>query len=97
MNTAASDENGRQRIVTEIWRRGDLLFSDEAKISFGTNGVLHVWCHKGEEYLLQCCDFTVKHSPSVMVWGSMSYYGVGSLASKTRRPRRHSCLPRSSR
>ena len=54
-------------------------FSDEAKISIGTNGALHVWRRKGVEYLLQCCNFTVKHSASVMVWGSMSCYGVGSI------------------
>ena len=61
----------------EAWR--SVLFSNEAKSSIGTDEALHVWRCKGEEYLLQCCDLTVKHSPSVMVWGSMSYYGVRSL------------------
>ena len=30
----------------EAWR--SVLFSDEAKISIGTDGVLHVWCCKGK-------------------------------------------------
>ena len=64
-----------------------------AKISIGTDRALHVWRRKGEEYLPQCCDLTVKLSPSVMVWGSMSYYGVGSLVRLEGRI--DSCLPKS--
>ena len=38
-----------------------------------------MWRRRGEEFIPECCDSTVKHPVSVMVWGSMCYHGVGSL------------------
>ena len=56
-----------------------VLFTDESKVSMGNDGALYVWRRKGEEFLPECCDRTVQHAASVMVWGSMCWYGVGSL------------------
>ena len=57
-----------------------VLFTDESKVSIGNDGALYVWRRKGEEFLPECCDRTVQHAASVMVWGSMCWHGVGSLA-----------------
>ena len=56
-----------------------VLFTDESKVSIGNDGALYVWRRKGEEFLPECCDRTVEHAASVMVWGSMCWHGVGSL------------------
>ena len=55
------------------------FFTDESKVSIGNDGALYVWRRKGEEFLPECCDCTVQHAASVMVWGSMCWHGVGSL------------------
>ena len=49
------------------------------KVSIGNDGALYVWRRKGEEFLPECCDRTVQHAASVMVWGSMCWHGLGSL------------------
>ena len=56
-----------------------VLFTDESKVSIGYDGALYVWRRKGEEFLPECCDRTVQHAASVMVWGSMCWHGLGSL------------------
>ena len=56
-----------------------VLFTDESKVSIGNDGALYVWRRKGEEFLPECCDRTVQHAASVMVWGSMYWHGLGSL------------------
>ena len=56
-----------------------VLFTDESKVSIGNDGGLYVWRGKGEEFLPECCDRTVQHAASVMVWGSMCWHGLGSL------------------
>ena len=56
-----------------------MLFSDESNVSTGSDGVLYVWRRKGEEFFPECCDRAVQHPISVMIRGSMSWNGVGSL------------------
>ena len=56
-----------------------VLFTDESKVSIGYDGALYVWRRKGEEFLPECCDRTVQHAASVMVWGLMCWHGLGSL------------------
>ena len=56
-----------------------VLFTDESKVSIGNDGALYIWRRKGEEFLPKCCDHTVQHAASVMVWGSMCWHGLGSL------------------
>ena len=62
---------------SEEWK--SVLFSDESKVSIGSDGVMYVWRRKDEEFLPECCDRAVQHPISVRVWGSMSWNGVGSL------------------
>ena len=46
-----------------------MLFSDESKITIGSDGALHVWRRKGEDFVVERCDASVKHPVGVMVWG----------------------------
>ena len=58
-----------------------ILWSDESKFNmFGSDGKKSVWRKPGEEYKPECLQPTVKHGGgNVLVWGCMSYSGVGSL------------------
>ena len=59
------------------WKR--VLFSDESKISLGSDGKTFVWRRAGEENASCCTVPTVQYPISVMVWGCMAASGVGSL------------------
>ncbi len=57
-----------------------VLWSDESKINFGSDGVKRAWRHPGEEYNDKYVLPTVKHGGgSVIVWGCMSAAGTGEL------------------
>jgi len=62
------------------WKK--VLWSDESKFNlFGTDGVVKVWRKTNEEYNSKCMRATVKHGGgNVIVWGCMSWNGVGLLA-----------------
>ncbi len=57
-----------------------VMFSDESKfcISFGNQGP-RVWRKRGEAQNPCCLRSSVKFPQSVMVWGAMSFAGVGPL------------------
>ena len=61
------------------WRTGNVFFSDEVKISIGSDGCLYVWRRKGEEFSAECCQPVVQHPTSIMLWGCISFQGLGSL------------------
>ena len=56
-----------------------VLSTVESKVNIGNDGALYVWRRKGKEFLSECCDSTVQHAASVMVWGSMCWHGLGYL------------------
>ncbi len=57
-----------------------VLWSDESKINFCSDGVKRAWQHPGEEYKDKYVLPTVKHGGgSVIVWGCMSDAGTGEL------------------
>lgn len=64
----------------EFWRK--ILWSDESKFNrISSDGPVKVWRKSNEAYQLACMRGTVKHGGgNVMVWGCMSYNGVGQLA-----------------
>lgn len=63
---------------TEDWKR--VIWSDETKISiFGSDGIQYVRRRPGEDLLPECLNVTVKHPLSVMIWGCMSWHGVGRI------------------
>lgn len=62
----------------EMWER--VLWSDETTIrQHGNKGAMFVRRLPGTRYDPNNCVATVKHSPSVMVWGSFSACGRGNL------------------
>ena len=81
-----TERHRRLRLGWAVTHRGwtlddwkSVLFSDESKVSIGNDGALYFWWRRGEEFLPECCDCTVQHAASVMVWGSMCWHGIGSL------------------
>jgi hypothetical protein len=63
----------------EQWKK--VVFSDESRFSpFHNDGRDRVWRRNGERYCTECLKPTVKFGGgSVMVWGCMSWWGVGPL------------------
>lgn len=59
----------------------NVIFADESKFNvFKCDGRRErVWRKPNEQLRLINCQATVKHSPSVMVWGCVSSAGVGDL------------------
>lgn len=61
------------------WQK--VVYSDESTFTlFPTTGRVYVWRTPKEAYDLDCLKPTVKHGGgSVMVWGAISWYGVGPI------------------
>ena len=84
-----NDTNRRKRLgfakayvnkPMEFWK--NCIFSDESKFNiFGSDGKKFVWRRPNTELEKQNIRPTVKHGGGhLMVWGCMSYNGVGNLA-----------------
>lgn len=63
----------------EFWK--NIIFSDESKYNiFGSDGRKYVWRKANTEFEMRHVRPTVKHGGgSVLVWGCMSWKGVGNL------------------
>jgi len=62
----------------EQWNK--VIWSDETWISiFGSDGVYYVRGRPGEACLPECLTPTMKHPVAVMIWGCMSWSGVGCI------------------
>uniref|UniRef100_T1IM15 Transposase Tc1-like domain-containing protein n=1 Tax=Strigamia maritima TaxID=126957 RepID=T1IM15_STRMM len=66
-----------QTWTTEQWKK--VIFSDESRFCLFNDGYQKVVRRKGEQFHPACVSSQVKFPPSVMVYGSMCTYGVGSL------------------
>jgi hypothetical protein len=60
-----------------------IIFSDETKIMLGRNGKVYVWRKPDERFWPDCLgqldDFETTCHASVMFWGCITYYEVGTL------------------
>jgi hypothetical protein len=60
-----------------------VIFSDETKIEIGNNRKVYVWRKVDERLRPECNGLyqgrNYKTKFSVMFWGCISYYGVGTL------------------
>lgn len=68
--------------IEDHWSK--VIFSDESQIVIGADNRVSVWRRKGEEWLPQCLGTRSSHARpqgkiSVMVWGCLTYFGVGTL------------------
>lgn len=66
--------------TNDDWKR--VIWSDETKINrIGSDGQLYVWCPRGEGLTDRRCQPTVKFGGgSIMLWGCMTWAGVGKVA-----------------
>jgi len=60
------------------WDR--VTFSDESKIEVDQNNRVYVWRRAGEEWLPACTAPPVRKKFGVMLWGCITFNGVGTLA-----------------
>ena len=57
-----------------------VIFSDESKFNLlNSDGARNVHRKEGERLHVDCVSPSVKFSPSVMVWGCITSYGLGPL------------------
>lgn len=60
------------------WKK--VIWSDETRISiFGSDGLFYVRRRPGEECLPECLRPTMKHPVCIMIWGCMSWHGIGRI------------------
>jgi len=64
--------------VTGYWNK--VIFSDESKVDIGTDNRLYVWRRAGEEWMPQCTAPPPRKKFGVMIWGCLTFNGVGTLA-----------------
>ena len=56
------------------------MFSDESVFDiYGNRGSIKVRRRKNECFSKECILPTIKNPPSVMIWGAMSYNGLGRI------------------
>ena len=69
---------GKRRLTVEqYWQ--NIIFSDESQVVIGDNHRVYVWRKANEAYLPQCMCPPRKRRVAVMVWGCITYDGVGTL------------------
>jgi len=64
--------------VKDHWQR--VIFSDETQVVIGENKKLHVWRRPDEVWQPSCLGGGRSRRISVMFWGCISYFGVGTVA-----------------
>ena len=67
----------RRWTVNENWRH--IIFSDESQIVIGQNNRVYVWRTAHEAYRPECMTAECVPKVSVMIWGCITWYGVGTL------------------
>jgi hypothetical protein len=63
--------------VEQYWQ--NIIISDESQVVIGNNHRVYVWRRANEAYLPQCMYPSRKRRVAVMVWGCITYDGVGTL------------------
>ena len=67
----------RRKTVDSYWKR--VIFSDECKVDIGLDYRVFVWRKVGESYLPCCLGTPPTPKISLMIWGCITYDGVGTL------------------
>ena len=63
--------------LNENWRH--IIFSDESQIVIGQNNRVYVWRTAHEAYRPEYMTAECVPKVSVMIWGCITWYGVGTL------------------
>ena len=61
--------------VIGYWER--VVFSDKSKVEIGANKRVYIWRKAREEWKPECMNTPPRKKFGVMVWGCISYNGVG--------------------
>ena len=67
----------RKLTVNNFWNT--VIFSDESQVVIGENHRIYVWRTPSEAYLPECMCPQRQRRVAVMVWGCITYSGVGTL------------------
>lgn len=67
----------RRWTVIDNWRH--VIFSDESQIVIGQNNRVYVWRSSQEAYRPECMYAECVPKVSVMVWGCITWFGIGTL------------------
>ena len=67
----------RRWTVNLHWNQ--VIFSDESQIVIGQNNHVYVWRSSNEAYHPECMCPPYQRKVSVMIWGCITWYGVGTL------------------
>ena len=67
----------RSKTVDGYWN--NVIFSDECKVEIGTDRRVYIWRKIGEEWEPSCIDPPPGRRLSVMIWGCITYNGIGTL------------------
>ena len=67
----------RNWTVRDNWK--NVIFSDESQIVIGGDQRVHIWRKSDETWLPDCISPGVTRRFSVMIWGSITFNGVGTL------------------
>ena len=73
----------RRELHWRVDQWSHIIFSDETKIIIGQNRKIYVWRKADERLRPECVgrrdDWETTYRASVMFWGCILYYGVGTL------------------
>lgn len=80
-------ENKRKRLSWCLERRrwtvennwNSVIFSDESKVVIGENSRVYVWRTTEEAFRPECMCPLSQRKVSIMIWGCISWWGVGTL------------------
>jgi len=67
----------RRKTVYSYWKR--VIFSDECKVDIGLDHCVFVWRKVGKSYLPCCLGTPPTPKISLIIWGCITYDGVGTL------------------
>ena len=67
----------RNWTVENDWRK--VIFSDESQIVIGNDCRIYVWRKSNESWFSDCISPGIGKKISVMIWGCITYHGVGTL------------------
>jgi len=73
--------SNRRKTVNAYWKR--VIFSDECKVEIGTDQRVFIWQKVGESNLPCCLGAPPTPRISLMIWGCVTYDGVGTLTVTT--------------
>jgi transposase len=69
----------RERIALDINYWKNIIFSDESRFGFNSDGRVWVWRRSNERFHHECTVARNRTSQTVMFWGCITYDGVGLL------------------